>query len=482
MEQVTFPHKINRKLTLAFAFLVSLVLLVGGTSLYLARSIYLTTQLVQKESERMELVDQIHYTTHHFIEALERASLQVGTVTEGVQKNFLNEIRSLLRRYQTDVGEPAYASSGMWEVIRQLDKASEKIVNQLQQSPGETPRNEDLRSLAEIEGKVSGLAHWLSGAHRGKIEQMVQHNTWKMQVIIALYGAFVLVGVLFIVGSSFFFSRTIAQPLRSLAEAAREIALGNLRKTVPVESKDEIGQLSHAFNAMVERLREDEDRLHSLATLEERERIAQELHDTLAQELVVLQMKLDEAEMDLPQEASESIRELLRDIRTISERAYEDVRQAIFGLRTMVSKGLGLIPTLTEYLHDFSQMRSMSVDLKVLNPEPFQLSPQAEIQLIHIIHEALTNSFRHSQAKKSAVTFDRDSEYVKVMITDDGLGFNPQEATNGFHVGLKTMRERAEGVRGKLTVESAPGKGTQVTAFLPVKDNKHESDSNLASR
>ena len=315
------------------------------------------------------------------------------------------------------------------------------------------------------------------------MEQIARESRWRMQIILGFFAAFVFVGVILLAGSSLFFSRAIAQPLRQLAQAASEIAQGNLHKEVPVTSKDEIGQLSYAFNLMSRRLREHEERLKILATLEERERIAQELHDSLAQEIALLHLKIMEADQALTHSGALEARETLKEMREIAEGAYEDVRQAIFGLRTMVSKGLGLIPTLTEYLHDFSELRKVPVDFKVDGAEVFRFSPQVEIQLIRIIHEALTNVFKHAPVARSEVRFEREGDFSKVTIEDNGKGFLMQEAArNGLHFGLHTMRERAEGVGGKLTVDTAPGRGTRVIVHLPFEKRSDEIHSSASGR
>src|SRR3972149_3569374 len=243
---------------------------------------------------------------------------------------------------------------------------------------------------------------------------------------------------------------------------------GDFRKRVAVTSQDEIGRLAHSFNVMAERLEEHETRLQALATQEERHRIAQEFHDSRAQDLALIHLKLGEAEMILARARSTAADETLREMRKVADGAYENVRQAIFGLRTMVSRGLGFIPTLTEYLHDFSEIRKIPVDLKVQAPEAVQFSPREEIQLIRIIHEALTNVFKHARASKCTLNFERDGDFSKVTIEDNGDGFVPMEAQGKvLHFGLQTMRERIEGVGGKLAIESAPGEGTKVSVHVP---------------
>jgi signal transduction histidine kinase len=211
------------------------------------------------------------------------------------------------------------------------------------------------------------------------------------------------------------------------------------------------------------------EEVRSLATLEERERIAREMHDGLAQALGLLHMKLRRAEEHSASGNPPEIADALREMTTISERAYEEVRQSIFGLRTMVSRGLGLIPTLTEYLHEFSAQNGIGVELEVADGRPIHLSPASEVQLIRIIQEALANIRKHAGAPHAWVRLQRQDSWVRVTIEDGGRGFDPATlvSRDRLHFGLQTMRERAEGLGGKLEIDTAPGRGTRVVATLP---------------
>ena len=481
MREVAFPQKINRRLTLVFGVLVFLIVIVGGISLYVAHSVLVTAMEVKKESDQIDLVDRLHYSSHHIIEALTMAAIGLRRLTENHRDADFADIRNVLQQYEAGSDVHRDKTVAMWRLLRRIEDASKDMVMPLDPSTGGPPNRQALQILAESTEEIQGIAHSLSIIHRGKMELMVRDSTWKMGVALGLYGGFIIVGILIVVGSSVFVTRAIARPLRSLADGAEEVASGNLDLHVPVTSKDEIGQLSHAFNVMVQRIRENEDQLQGLVMLEERERIAQEFHDTLAQDLVLLQMKLNLLEMDLSGKDSGAVLQELKNIRAIANDAYEDVRQAIFGLHTMVSKGLGLIPTLTEYLHDFGEKRKMAVGLKVHRPELIRLSPRAEIQLFHIIHEALSNVFKHSKTNAATLTFDCDSEFVRVMIEDKGKGFDQHGARNNFHIGLQSMKDRAEAVGGKLTLESATGTGTRVNLVLPLSGDGDEADTSAAS-
>ena len=469
-----FPGRINRRLSVIFGILFFVVLLVGGISLYLARSIFLSAEEIRRESERVDLIDQIHSTIHHFVSTLQRARLQGTTIPDSGRVAYLQGLNTLLQRYEREARAEREVTGEIRQMIGGL--ASLTLLD-----PALGPR--ELEALNNAEQRIPALAHQLSMAHRDKMERMVQESRWRMQLIIGFYAAFVLVGGLLILGSGFFFSRTIARPLRGLAQAAADVAQGNLHRQVPVTSKDEIGQLSHAFNIMTGRLKAHEESLKGLATLEERERLAQELHDSLAQDLAVLRLKVIEVEQTLVPSDREAVTETLNEMRKIVDNAYEDVRQAIFGLRTMISKGLGLIPTLTEYLHDFSELRKIPVDLRIDNTEAFRFSPPVEIQLIRIIHEALTNVFKHAEATRSTVKFEREGKLAKVTIEDNGKGFVLEEVMGkGFHFGLQTMRERAEGVGGRLDIQTFPHGGTRVIVYLPLEKGFYEADSGAVGR
>ena len=212
-------------------------------------------------------------------------------------------------------------------------------------------------------------------------------------------------------------------------------------------------------------------RMEAMTVVEERHRIAREMHDGLAQELGYIHLKLGELEAN-PSVAR--AREDLGLMKAVVARAYENVRHAIFGLKMMVSQGLGLVPTLAEYLHEFGSQTGIPVKLKVADERAARLSPQVEIQLIRIIQEALSNVRRHAQAREAWLTFDSDGVRAEVTIQDNGRGFDLEEATcpGRASFGLQTMRERAESTGGSLLLESRVGKGTRVLASLPLVGNE----------
>lgn len=223
---------------------------------------------------------------------------------------------------------------------------------------------------------------------------------------------------------------------------------------------------------IVRRTEELADAKEAVAVVKERQRIARELHDSLAQQLGYLHLRLADVERQLaagmvaPRDAE------IGELKKLAREAYEEARQAIFGLRSMVSRSLGFIPTLTEYLHDWSQQTGVMVDLRVDSEEPITPAPVVEVQLIGIIQEAMANVRKHAEAHRVVLSVEGDEESATVSIRDDGVGFDLRavagEARRSF--GIETMQERAEAIGGKLTVSSRAGDGTLVEVRFPMAE------------
>jgi signal transduction histidine kinase len=207
----------------------------------------------------------------------------------------------------------------------------------------------------------------------------------------------------------------------------------------------------------------------SLATLQERERIAREMHDGLAQALGFLRFRLKALEDRIEGGGQPPGTAELAEMKSVAGKAFEEVRQSIFGLRTMVSRSLGLVPTLAEYLHEFSAQHGIQVDLQLQEDRIPRFSSAEETQLVRIIQEGLTNIWKHATATRAVIRFGVRNGNWEVTIHDNGRGFEPERIRRGgsSRFGLETMRERAEGLGGGLMIESRPGAGTTVTIRLP---------------
>jgi len=261
----------------------------------------------------------------------------------------------------------------------------------------------------------------------------------------------------------------LAVPLMWGGQVVGALMVGN---QVPSEFGDDqvrlLAGLASQAAAAIENARLYEQ-TGALAAVREREWIARDMHDGLAQALGYIHMHLGALEARTSPEGHDGIQGELRNIKKVAGEAYEEIRQSIFGLRTMVSRGLGLIPTLTEYLHEFSQQNGITTHLQVGGDHAPRFSPDVEIQLVRIIQEALNNIRKHAEATRAVVRFDVEGDCCCVTVRDNGQGFEPGKIPEEGcrHFGLETMRERAQGIGANLEIEAAPGRGTKVMVRLP---------------
>ena len=208
----------------------------------------------------------------------------------------------------------------------------------------------------------------------------------------------------------------------------------------------------------------------ALAALQERERLAREMHDGLAQAVGYIHFRLKTLEDRLEVHGQAPRVAELSEMRATARKAYEDIRQSLFGLRTGGSKSMGLIPILTEYLHEFSQQSEIPVELQDGDTRATRFSAEAQIQIIRVIQEALTNVRKHANARRAWVRFALDDGMGRVTIADDGVGFIMRTVAGADRrrFGLGSMRERIESLGGRLEIHSAPRQGTQVVARIPL--------------
>lgn len=209
-----------------------------------------------------------------------------------------------------------------------------------------------------------------------------------------------------------------------------------------------------------------------LAVLEERDRLGRELHDDLAQALGYIKLKSSIVD-DLVQRGEiEQSRAGILELKQVASQAYTNVREAIFSLRTIVSSELGLVPVLQDYLAEYKSHYGLDASLLVDSDFPTTLSTEVMIQVIRVIQEALTNARKHAQASQVRVRFERMDGTGRIIVQDNGRGFDPNtpRENGGQHCGLGIMRERMQGVGGTLDIDTTLGKGTRIIMNLPALD------------
>ncbi len=204
----------------------------------------------------------------------------------------------------------------------------------------------------------------------------------------------------------------------------------------------------------------------------ERDRIARELHDSLAQVLGVIHLQLRSLEARAKDEASLGIADELSALAETADEAYSDVREAILGLRETVREDDGLEGSLREYLRKYSRQTGIAANLTCDGDTRRALSPRSEVQLLRVVQEALTNTRKHAGASRVSVKIDCLERGVTLTIADDGVGFDPSIVSSSMEggFGLASMRERVEVIGGRLDVHTAANQGTTIIVRLAVED------------
>lgn len=208
------------------------------------------------------------------------------------------------------------------------------------------------------------------------------------------------------------------------------------------------------------------------AVLAERDRIAREMHDSLAQVQSLLHLRLCSLSSRADVADTPAVRAEVEELAEICRESVRDTRESILGLREGSRPNQSLADGLERYLRTFS--RTSGIQVRLEQPDaPVELSAAQELQLSRVVQEALTNVRKHSGAQQVAVALEALPTGTRISITDDGHGFDPQAVAaaeqpgqlGGY--GLHTMTERVAELGGELVIHSRPGAGTRVVADLP---------------
>ena len=209
------------------------------------------------------------------------------------------------------------------------------------------------------------------------------------------------------------------------------------------------------------------DDVRSLATSEERQRLAREIHDGVAQELVMVGYGIDNALAHLPEgqadSAADAAGEELRSLRAEVTRVITELRLSLFELRSEVDRHGGLTSAIAEYARTVGASAALRVHLS-LDETTARLPATVEAELLRIAQEAITNARKHAYAENLWVTCEVDPPYARIEVSDDGQGIGPEPPDGRY--GLSIMAERADRIRGHLEIRSRDPHGTTVAVVL----------------
>jgi len=260
----------------------------------------------------------------------------------------------------------------------------------------------------------------------------------------------------------FIMSRGLTRRLARLSRAAEAWSAGDFTHLPQDPRQDEIGSLSRRLRYMAERLQTLMQSQQALAALQERNRLARELHDTVKQQTFATLMQVRAARNRLSQDPAEAERHLA-EAEGLIKTAQQELGRLIAELRPAALDGQGLAAALRTYLETWADHAHIPATLHVQNERALPL--ETEQALYRVAQEALANAARHSRASAVTLRLAFDPEAVTLTVTDNGIGFDPRAPARGF--GLESMRQRLAALGGRLLVESTAA-GTTLRAEAPT--------------
>ncbi len=409
---------------------------------------WLTFEVLTRNAQRTQLVVVLDHQQHVIASAscdqselLLSGSKDCAATATSRTSTYLAQpqIRSTIQRVMISPGETAGTTSDGKNFI-------------VAAVPGQTKQ-----VIGELVAVFSGQA--LAQATTGPGTLLV--SFWNLWQPVGLY--FLLLATLLGTVTGILISRNLVRRLNRIARAASAWSRGEFQVVVWDRSRDELGQLAGDLNGMAEQLKSLLSARQALAVVEERNRLARELHDSVKQHMFTSALLVRAARKLFPRDPEGAQQHLIQ-AEELSEQVQQELSAAIQALRPAVLEDLGLAMVLQDYARDWSQRVGIVVDVRMQGERTTPL--QIEEALFRVSQEALANVARHSRAREVKIQLTWNEEEVGLSICDNGQGFDTARTT-GKGLGLTSMRERVEALHGRLSIASAM-EGTTVEAHVPL--------------
>ncbi|RAS81261.1 sensor histidine kinase [Priestia endophytica] len=293
---------------------------------------------------------------------------------------------------------------------------------------------------------------------------------------------FAVIGIGVVAGYSY--GNPLKERLEVLFESILRYEKGNFSYRLSNLGEDEVGLIGEQLNQMASQIEKQvaslqklstekvewRDQLRRSAVVEERQRLARELHDAVSQQLFAISM-MSSAVKEMTQQDSKHLKQLTL-IEKMAGDAQNEMRALLLHLRPATLENKSLNEGLQELLQELNSKQTMDIHWDF---EDILLSKGIEDHLFRIVQEALSNVFRHSKASAVVVKLHKVHNGVYLKIIDNGVGF-VQGDTKASSYGLQSITERASEVGGVAEIISLPDKGTQITVKIPIVDESKERE------
>lgn len=309
-----------------------------------------------------------------------------------------------------------------------------------------------------------------------------------------IVSAFSGVSLVLAVLLGFVMSLVIVRPVRGIDNVLARIAGGDFKQRIEVPNRDEFGSLSNNLNLMSEQLdgfyqelssvnrtlqarleelqeahiqlREYATQAGELAIVQERNRLARELHDSVTQTIFSMTLTTEAAHILLRRDPTQAASHLDR-LQQLAQGALNEMRSLIQQLRLSPVQDQGLVMALRTHLGNLESTDGLKVEFQVEGEG--RLPQEHEEGLFRITQEALNNVNKHAQTDRAAITLRIMSDRTSLLIEDKGVGFDTaSQSPAGEGFGLTSMRERVEILGGDLEIRSSPGEGTTILVNVPI--------------
>ena len=305
---------------------------------------------------------------------------------------------------------------------------------------------------------------------------LVLSYSWSQLTFLVLTG---MAGVaLFGAGYGYWHVYRLKKKLDLLSETMLFLEKGNLSRQVPSLGEDEIGRLGVQLNRITKRWEEQVSSLQRLSTdnaelaekakfsavVEERQRLARELHDAVSQQLFAISMTATAVGRTLEKDFDKAQRQISL-IEEMSSVAQSEMRALLLHLRPVHLEGKRLADGLHELLQELRAKVPINIGFDM--DDNIRLTRGIEDHLFRIVQEALSNTLRHSKATEMHIRLQQRPDFVRLSIRDNGIGF-AMDAKRMTSYGLVSMKERVNELGGSIDFITAPGKGTRIEIRVPL--------------
>jgi|SaaInlV_200m_DNA_2_1039689.scaffolds.fasta_scaffold00319_5 signal transduction histidine kinase len=268
-------------------------------------------------------------------------------------------------------------------------------------------------------------------------------------------------------------ARGLSTRLDRLSEGTHAWSQGDFTQLVEDTSGDEIGQLAYNLNQMAQELESLLDTRQELVQIEERNRMARDLHDSVKQQAFAASAQISTAKKLLAKNPNKAIGNI-EEAERLTNALRKELTNLIQELRSPALEGKGLATALQDYGHDWSRQNETELEIRLQGERPLPLD--IEQTIFRIVQEALANIARHSNANRVEIGLVYTSKELTCMIRDNGCGFDPTQALLGF--GIRSMQERAKTLGSQLNLESIAGEGTIITLALKLNNSLSYTEEN----